>query len=335
MAIPLSASERDRRFSFSSESDATMQSSHNSSLNNLSASYNPGSTDMAAYERGNAFRRGGGVNPLANPRSRGIADSGGEASPIVSGGQREAPGGDDFPPSESARNSLTVRPSEARFGLVPPAKMTYASVAASPRGSEMRAPDVVLPAAASPGHTMDSQNYEEISGPVNTYVGDPDYRNLSVVENMDLYMKEQVFNIKRPSGISPYMRDATADVDSVGIAIDKIADLSNVFIKTAHRYEKFITVFCEKVIDITGVPSAAERAASGAAPLSPPRVSKNRRDQLPRPEEQALAAQEETRYLVLTDTCLYLVRVDFPAQATFSDAPVPTVIRAHKLYSLW
>jgi hypothetical protein len=352
---PSPLADRPQRYSFSSESEATL-TSHNSSLNNLAASYSQSyvSTggDMGAYERANMLKRAGGVNPLANARAtKGIADTSSEPPVTKMFASLEAAAAAEA--SDTSRNSFSIRPSEARqsFSMRPTdvrmsmgstvAGRSYANVAGSPRPSDLRATQgprdsnastvATTTTAAGPavvtGNAMDSQSYEEIAGPPNTYVGDPDYRNLSVVENMDLYMKEQVFNVQRPSGVSPYMRDGQPSESGS----DKMTDLAEGFIHTANRYEKFITVFCEKVIDITG----SAGGAGGAGPGTPPRAAKSRRDQLPRPEEQALAAQEETRYLVLTDTCLYLVRIDFPVQAIFSDAPVPTVIRAHKLYSLW
>jgi hypothetical protein len=197
------------------------------------------------------------------------------------------------------------------------------------------------------------------------YVGDPDYRNLSVLENMDLYMKEQVFNVQRPSGASPYMKCASGSLasSSNSSAKDSSFELPQcTFIKTSNRDEKFIAAFCEKVIDISdaasrsgggssnspsggrGNSSSSSAAASGVgggggggsvtAPATPPRVSKSRRDQLPSAEEEASAAREETRYIVLSDTSVYFVQAEFATTATFSDAPVPTVLRSHSIYTL-
>ena len=39
------------------------------------------------------------------------------------------------------------------------------------------------------------------------YIGNVVYRNLSVVDNLELYFKEQVFNSKRPSGNVNAMKD--------------------------------------------------------------------------------------------------------------------------------
>jgi len=160
------------------------------------------------------------------------------------------------------------------------------------------------------------------------YVGDPDYRNLSVVENMDLYLREQVFNIKRPSGRNLYMKDGS----------------ESGYTKCANRYEKYLAVFCEKVIDIStntalDFLSEEEKGAKGTdkekgKDKGKGNLGKNRRDQLPRQEEEWAAALEETIFLVLTDLNFYLVRTDFGNNEMFCDAPVPTVIRSHSLQTL-
>ena len=241
----------------------------------------------------------------------------------------------------SLSNYSTPRNSEMLKGPYPGANTVNMGNMSSPRSSfDIRTAQGIAEYQAG--------EEEDFASSQSTYVGDPDYRNLNVVENMDLYMKEQVFNIKRPSGFSPYMKDVTGSA-AAGIAA---MDSSNgypgetpntpVYIQTTNRYEKFIAVFCERVIDMSHMPVDPVRGMSnsisivgGAAPSSPPRINKNRRDQLPTAEEQVTAAQEETRFIVLTDTSIYLVQTEFPTVSLFCDAPVPTVLRAHKIYTLW
>ena len=347
-ALPSPAGERatgqQLRYSFSSESDVpTHPISQNNSFNNLSVAGSYTASEMSAYERANA--KGRGLLTINNPLALQRRGSATQPAENLSEMSADSPL-PDYAGSDCGDDPRRSSFSQSRLSISSTSKLSYASIVASPRNNpELRASvdhralglanttTATNTTGSVPGSAIDSGSYEEVAGAPNTYVGDPDYKNLSVVENMDLYMKEQVFNVKRPSGISPYMRDSTIDADSVGIASDN-ADLSNIFIKTAHRYEKFITVFCEKVIDITGTTSTL-RTTSNTTPSTPPRIKMSRRDQLPKADEEASAAQEETRYLVLTDTSLYLVRVDFPLQTLFIEAPIPTVIRSHKLYSLW
>lgn len=322
--------EQARRFSFSSDGESvqtSLQTSNHSSVSNLpSAAF--------SYEANSGKRMAALISPAAPQVHRKTDESAAEYHGDSAYSSHNNLESIAELPSESARSSFNYK-NDMRPSLSLGTRPTYANVAASPRGSEMLRPSDVRNVGIA-GNAAESQAYEEVPSMLNTYVGDPDYRNLSVTENMDLYMKEQVFNIKRPSGISPYMKEAASTDSMKGIAVDASDALPSPFIKTAYRYEKFIAVFCEKIIDITYMqPTESGRNASGTTPASPPRMNKNRRDQLPRADEEAAAALEETRYLVLTDTCLYLVMTEFPAQATFSDAPVPTVLRAHKLYSLW
>jgi hypothetical protein len=95
---------------------------------------------------------------------------------------------------------------------------------------------------------------------VDPYVGDVQYRNLSVLDNLELYFREQVFPASRPCFPDLYLRvkpppsststsssSSTMRQSSIG---SKSADFSLKFVPSFAPEEKLITLFCEKVIDL-------------------------------------------------------------------------------------
>jgi hypothetical protein len=98
------------------------------------------------------------------------------------------------------------------------------------------------------------------------YVGDPEYRGLSVADNLELYFREQVFGVDRPSGTSPYIQElSTAQIKSgAAPAVNSIADI--VFVKEPQYPERFIAIFSERIIDVT----AEARAGSERSGEVPP-----------------------------------------------------------------
>jgi hypothetical protein len=95
---------------------------------------------------------------------------------------------------------------------------------------------------------------------VDPYVGDVQYRNLSVLDNLELYFREQVFPASRPCYPDLYLRERPPSLSTTGSSSSstmrqssigsKSADFSLKFIPSFAPEEKLITLFCEKVIDL-------------------------------------------------------------------------------------
>lgn len=162
------------------------------------------------------------------------------------------------------------------------------------------------------------------------YVGNEEYRSLSVVGNMDLYLREQVFSAKRPSRCSgPYMLlqggGGGGGRDSRSAAATAVDDGRFVCVPVdCEAEEKFVAVFHESVIAMDD-PIAADPHSSSSTLLLRQR----------KPALQGEDNPEELRYLILTDATLYIAEAAFPGDRTFGEAPLLTVTHCHPLYSLW
>lgn len=178
---------------------------------------------------------------------------------------------------------------------------------------------------------------EEEDRGVYKYVGDPEYKSLSVMDNLELYFREQVFGPDRPSGEQPFIRDPNV----VPFSSSPYANKDDVIFVRAPQYqERFIVLFSEQVIDVTAESKTAHHhhsSSSGVAESSGGGVG------FMRQRSASSAAQPENEYvapeikaiLILTDLNLYLVQQDsFTPDQLFSDAPIPVLIRVHPIYSL-
>ena len=166
------------------------------------------------------------------------------------------------------------------------------------------------------------------------YVGDPEYKSLSVVDNLELYFREQVFGPDRPSGDQPFIKDP----HSAPFSTSPYANRDDVvFVRAPQYQERFIVLFSVHMIDVTAEAknhhhhqseSSTTEASGGVSFM--------------RQRSASTAAQPQNEYvapeikaiLVLTDLNLYLVKQEsFAAHQVFSDAPIPELIRVHPIYS--
>ncbi len=202
-------------------------------------------------------------------------------------------------------------------------------------------PDLIRDACATSGSVSDgippsTEVTTEEDQECSSYVGNEEYRSLSVLGNMDLYLREQVFSTKRPSRCSgPYMlllrgRGGGGERDSRSAATTTTATTAaddGRFVcvpVNCIAEEKFVAVFHESVIAMDD-PIAADPHSSSSTLLLRQR----------KPALQEEDSPEELRYLILTDATLYIAEADFPVDRTFGDAPLLTVMHCHPLYSLW
>ncbi len=178
------------------------------------------------------------------------------------------------------------------------------------------------------------------------YIGDPEYRNLSVVDNLELYFREQVFGPDRPSGNSPYIQVVSSN-SSAATSSDRSGS-SVVFVAEPPYAERFIALFSERIIDITAEArtSASNGAASrgGEATISPTQSAADVNSTFMNRQRSGSQANQptneyvvpETRaLLILSDLNLYMVTQDsFSSSQLFGDAPVPVLINSHPIYAL-
>jgi hypothetical protein len=112
-------------------------------------------------------------------------------------------------------------------------------------------------ACSSPRNNLDSNVFR--------YIGDPAYRNLSVLDNLELYFQQQVFNPSRGPGSDLYMTVAdgayTSWLDDSSCAESPRSSLSakpddrsllvRQFVPAPPRPELFVNLFSANVIDTT------------------------------------------------------------------------------------
>lgn len=172
---------------------------------------------------------------------------------------------------------------------------------------------------------VDLASSERINPP---YVGNADYEQFGVIENLELYMREQIFSSNRPSFPAPY------------ILSDQCDDASIEYVAPPPYTERFVAVYREKVY----ISSSACEGSKGSEYTSLRELSG---DGVGSPQQTAKVSTGSgsvvsTPYIVLVATDLFLyVLKDFPRinRATkspylFRDAPIPVLIRVHPLQCL-
>lgn len=167
------------------------------------------------------------------------------------------------------------------------------------------------------------------------YVGDPEYKSLSVMDNLELYFREQVFGPDRPSGEQPFIKDPKA----APFSSSPYANRDDVvFVRAPQYQERFIVLFSEQVIDVTAEAKVnhSHHTDSGATESSGGVGFMRQRSASSAAQPQnEYVAPEIKAILVLTDLNVYLVKQDsFTPDQLFSDAPIPELIRVHPIYSL-
>lgn len=169
---------------------------------------------------------------------------------------------------------------------------------------------------------IDPTTPEHINPP---YVGNMDYEQFGVIENLELYMREQVFSPTRPSHPAPY------------IQCESCIDGTVSYVTPPPYSERFVAVYREKVYMNSHTSHSPEGEYTSLRELST--------DGSP----QAAVAPKDvgvttvaTPYVILvaTDMFLYVLK-DFPrlkrttkSPYLFRDSPIPVLIRVHPLQCL-
>lgn len=190
---------------------------------------------------------------------------------------------------------------------------------------------------SSAAHECDS----DISQPFSTriYSGAEEYASLDVMENLELYFREQIFGTYKSTGDAPYIRlqastrlsiqdTKTASSPRTNKASDDI-----IFISPPSRPERFMALFCEEVL-LIDKPKPSWK---------PPHASKNHPspsvDSLsssPLPEKPMKVSEEKSIKMIiaLTNTMIYVLRYDELVGKRFLDAPIPVLVNSHDIVDL-
>ena len=200
--------------------------------------------------------------------------------------------------------------------------------------------------------------------PVTLYVGDPEYSRLSVVDNLELYVREQVF-LKTSATAAPtgavqsqlYLQAARPLVshdppihkqgqgnpgdDNHSDMLDFMADLPPYLVLTdkygskmvrrtwGDSTEHFVALFEETVVNV--VDEKAQRAARESG------EKESRWGRKTASEAGSEKTYEELKLaIVLTSSHVYFIQMDvqMPKSVSFSDAPLLELLAAHSLDSL-
>jgi hypothetical protein len=174
------------------------------------------------------------------------------------------------------------------------------------------------------------------------YIGDSQYKSLNILDNLELYLREQVFNPKRPSYPQIYLHEDLGRKENLSTGLQHAMCL----IAAYHPQERLVTMFCEKVIDITALEkrrsTSYDAAVSGSGTsLSTRSLPVNGDDDNDDDDVGATrgnlraTSPEKSMALILSDHALYFISMDdISTSATFSDAPVFTVTAHYPLYQL-
>lgn len=164
-----------------------------------------------------------------------------------------------------------------------------------------------------------------MGGMLPPYVGNSDYSQFGVIENLELYMREQVFSSNRPSFPSPYILST-----DIGPMKDMIP-----YVSPPPYTERFVSVYREKVF-------VANNTSDLSYDGNYTSLKCGDRDTTSLALSKELNAPDmivSTPYhiLVATDMFLYVLK-DFPslnrmtkAPYLFGDAPIPILVRVHPL----
>lgn len=146
-----------------------------------------------------------------------------------------------------------------------------------------------------------------LKSPVPSYTGAIDFEHLSVTDNLEMYFKEQVFGLNRPSGLAPYMRYEVAPQRPVSTRDD-----GDIYVEAPAKPESIVAFFREKTLELES--STVRRAVYAANVEGESDIVK--------------------RVFVLTDINLYVVLDNFASVHMFADAPLPVLHRRHAIETL-
>lgn len=163
------------------------------------------------------------------------------------------------------------------------------------------------------------QGDEVIDDFASRYAGNVDYRRLRVVENLELYLKEQVFRVHKDREDSLYLGWGEEE--------------DGVLVKRSAESEVFLACFAEivhacgrSVENDTVSKDGSTSVGSGSKKKDKKKSKSAKEDPDGMPERRVL--------MVLSTEVLYFVDIDITPTVTFDKAPLLRVIWAHSLHSL-
>lgn len=150
-----------------------------------------------------------------------------------------------------------------------------------------------------------------------SYIGDPQYRDLIVSENLELYFREQVFSANRPCHPKFFLRGPGDE-----------------YLQPYEQDERLVCIYTEKMIDLTDI--SLLPPPSTPVPLNRAKSKKNIPSDEGYPDDDDEPVKESLTTLILTDVGLYILdhAVILSKKLVFADAPVFSVLKAHPLYTL-
>eukprot|EP01039_Chlorochromonas_danica_P008175 gene8177-9018_t len=170
--------------------------------------------------------------------------------------------------------------------------------------------------------------------PISTYVGDAQYRDLIVSENLDLYFREQVFSVRRPC----FPRFHLKNPNSLNAPLSE-----EVLLQPYEADEKLVCIYTERMIELTDIIGSTASFSSSFARTTSTTVSSNKgrgRKNIPADEGYAEDDEDPVKELlvtvILTDVGLYILDHNeiLSRKVHFDEAPVFSVMKAHPLYTL-
>jgi hypothetical protein len=165
------------------------------------------------------------------------------------------------------------------------------------------------------------------------YVGELEYRRLRVAENLELYLKEQVFrnNHGGSSSGSGHLYLAWKNTPTVSVGEGK-----EQYVKRSAETEVYLSCFLE-VVNALGAPP--QDSPKGTAVTSSSERKKMKKEKKKKKEKEGGkidddAVEETNNIIILTSEAVYFVAATIAPSLTFDDAPLLQVLSAHSLYSL-
>lgn len=234
-----------------------------------------------------------------------------------------------------SRESMTMMP--------PPASSSSSS------GGMTAAMTAAALARANSSSSSGHRDSDLLLASMDPYIGDPQYKSLNILDNLELYFREQVFNPKRPSYPQIYLHEDLGRKEKLPAGLQHALCL----IAAYHPDERLMTMFCEKVIDITALDSRSGGAAGGAAGAAAGAAAMAAGGDDDDDDDVAggsgaagggaggnnkllqSTSVEKPMAIILSDQALYFIAMDEIASSyTFADAPVFTVQAHYPLYQL-
>jgi hypothetical protein len=190
--------------------------------------------------------------------------------------------------------------------------------------------------------TMESESADSTSirsFSTRIYSGAEEYASLDVMENLELFFREQVFGTCKSTGDAPYIRYPPTIRPSVSVSksgakspivAPTISD-EIVFVGPPSRPERFMALFCEEIL-VIDKPKPAWRPPHASSSIDAPTAAGA---SSPSGGEKGKKVEEAVKMLIaLTNATIYILRYDELIGKLFADAPIPILVNSHDIVDL-